>query len=338
MALFISIQEIRNYISVDANTDFNNIRPYVEKAQQEFIQPALGSTLYNALVADHNTNQDNVTNMTQALLDLLLVVRGPLACLSYFLGINIIGVNIGDIGIQVQGGNNSEPAPRWKFENLRNSWLDCGEKGIEALLKFLESNSASYPDWVNSGANTANQGFVPTAEIASRYIAINSSRRLFLRLKPYIHDVEEKVIRKAICDDHYAVLIGEMQAGVFTGKNEALRDKIRPIVAKKALYNAIPLLRIAITDQGMSLLTTTDGYFATSVASDRQVANLRDSLRLGESGFLADQEELEGYVNQNIADFPLIQESPCYTANSDPLVPRHHISSANDGENKHFSV
>src|SRR5690606_8363341 len=136
---------------------------------------------------------------------------------SVYLSVETIGVQMGSSGIKQSFALNPQPAPRWKIRDLQASLVPKGDRFAAWLLEYLEENASptKYGAWyADMDANTRMSGLsVYSTTVASRYIDINQSRRLFLRLKKRIQQIESSYIRSLICGDQYAELVTQLQTG-----------------------------------------------------------------------------------------------------------------------------
>jgi hypothetical protein len=338
MPLITTISEIKNYLSIDINTRIESLQPFINEAELLYIKDLLGADFYAELVAAYKTANFVIDDMTDEQTAIMIYMQRALSYYMAYLSINQMGVNFGDMGIQQQFGENSQPAPQWKVDKLMLSYIQQADIHAEKMLQYLEENASplTYATWYNSTANTKNEGWmVNSAIVASQYIDINNSRRIFLRLKKRIKDIESSYIKRLICADQYNELVTQIQADSISAENQLLIDKLRPIIAKMALYFTIPSLRIAITDQGIMIYSSNDGIISKQMADKDQIKDLKESLIDNEFGYKSDETELEEFIEANIDDYPLIAASDCYTIKTSP-GPSWQVENSSD--NKHFSV
>lgn len=343
MPLLKAIAEIKEYAMIDANMRFASIKPYIFEAEELFIKPLLGD-LYDPFLTDYTDNTDasggQDPGMSADNKALLPYVQRALVYYSLLLAIDHVGVSVGDMGIQQTMAQNSQPAPRWKVRDLQVQYLTSGDRWADKLLEYLEENAAAnkYQQWFDDeAANTKMSGtIVYSTSIASQYIDINESRRVFIRLKKRIKEIERYYIKSIICSDQYEELVTELQAGNVSDPNKSLIAMLEPIIAKKALYLTIPSLRISITDEGITMHSSNDSVVIKSAASKSDVNDLVNNLRKRElNGYEADEDRLRQFIIDNISDYPLIEGSSCWTyqpEDSPKYIPD------NDPCNKHFSV
>lgn len=339
MSLITTIAEFKNYVSVDINTDMSSLLPFVTEAELLYIKPLLGAAFYDELVADYDPDITEMTADNQAVMPF---VQRSLAYYAAYLSVPQIGVAVGDMGIQMQSGQDSIPAPRWKIEQLQMNYIQQADTHAEKLLQFLEENASvtKYNNWYsNLEVNTKMSGsLVPSARIASQYIDINESRRIFLKMKRRITEVEQRYVKRMICQDQYDAMVTEIQSGTISAEVSVLIEALRPYVCKMALYLTLPGIRVQISHDGLTLWSYNDGVISKDGAPSNRKEELKaylESLSTGELGYKADEAEIRQFITDNIADYPLIAASPCYTVQTSP-GPSWQVT--NSESNKHFSV
>jgi hypothetical protein len=340
MALFRTTAEVKQYIAIDVNMKFNTIKPALEDAEENFIKPLLGNAFYTAFAADYAGALVVPTNLTVNNQALLPFIQRALAFYAAFYMIDEVGVNVGDLGVQQQYNQNSQPAPAFKVNALKMKYITSADRAADKLLDYLEQNASAtkYNEWFSDiDANTAMTGaIVYKTSIASKYIDINESRRVFLRLKKRIKDIEASYIKRLICTDQYEEVLTQLRTGSLTSINEKLVAKLEPIIAKKALYLTMPSLAISVEAEGLLMYSSNDSVVQKQIAGSEEKKLLMCNLKEGDFGYEADEEELDAFLAENIADYPLISASPCWT--NRPTDGNLKYSPDNDPCNKHFSV
>ena len=336
MILFTTIKEFKNYVAIDAQTDIDTLKPYIEEAQIEFMEDLLGETFLSSLLSDYgSTPAGQVTGENVALLP---YVQRPLAYYTIFLAIDILAVNVGDAGITETRGQNTDPAPKWKVDGLKLRSIGQGDKHAEKLLQFLEKEASTtkYSGWYGSSANTIAEGLIlRTAFVASEYVDIDNSRRIFKRMKKRVREIEGGLVKRLIGAAQYDEIVTQTKNGALTTINDTLLSYLKPIIAKKALYETIPSLRVAIAENGLTIFSSNDTIVTKSAAGKEDIKHLMYSLKDSESGYLADIEELKQFISDNISDYPAIEASTAFTSRPDPGPKRPPV---NDPNAKHFSV
>lgn len=341
MALFKSTDEFKKYKAIDINTRFESLLPFIENAEEEFIKDLLGDTLYDALHDDYsdNTMQNGDDNgMNADLLKLLPYVQRPLANYAFYYWITDVAANIGESGVQVQVGQNTQPAPKWMHDKLMIKALRDADYHSDKCLTFLETNKAvvAYAGWATSPCNTIAAGMLlQSAKMASDFIDIKESRRIFLKMKRFIKSIEDKEIRRLICDAQYDRLVAGTKAGDLTADENTLIGKLLPIIAREALWFTIPTLPICIEPEGLFMFSFSDETISKNLATAEMIKNYRTGLREGVTGYENDIEDLKKFILDNIDTYPLIKASTCYTTQPDP-GPTFKVTNYQD--RGHFSV
>lgn len=345
MSLFKSIPEVRKYVSsIDVNTVWEDFKPFIDEAEAAYIAGLLGD-LYAPFLEDYTENyveeptEEDPNEMSEDNAALLPYVQ---RCLAYYAALQAVphlGVVMGSGGLQEQFTQNSRPAPRHKIRSLEVQYLTFADKHADILLEYLEVNAAAdkYQEWFNdTDANTRLSGcIVYKTSIASQFIDINESRRIFLRLKKRIKTIEQHEVKKMICTEAYDEIIEQIADNDVSEENQLLIDLLQPYISKKALYLTMPSLRISVTHEGITMHSSNDGVVQKTAADKKEVDALLCSLKDGEQGYESDWKKIDQFILDNIADYPLIEDSPCYTSKS-TSTPRYQPD--NDSCNKHFSV
>jgi hypothetical protein len=340
MALFRTTAEIRKYIAIDVNMKFDKLKPSIDDAELRFIKPLLGESFYTEFSAAYAAaaTPGELSNDNQAILP---YIQKALAFYAGYLMIDEIGVQVGDLGIQQQANQNSQPAPAWKVTNLLMKYITSADSSAELLLEFLEDHASPsvYGSWyADIDANTAMSGtIVYKTSIASKYIDINDSRRVFLRLKKRIRDIESTYVKSLICGPQYEEIATQLKTGSLSAANARLIEKLEPIISKKALYLTLPAIAVSIDDKGIMMYSSNDSVTQKQIAGIQEKNELRKILKdVDQGGYESDEATFKSFLSEKIADYPLISSSPCWTTKPDDGS--NTWRPINDPCNKHFSV
>jgi hypothetical protein len=345
MALFKTIPEFRKYISIDENMDFSNLLPAIQEAEEIFIKDLLGESFYDILLADYtdHTDAEGVDAGMNADNKLLIpLVQRTLANYAALFAIDQIDGSIGNMGYQESFGNNSRPAPRWKSKKKEDALIAKGDKYADKLLAFLEKNAAAnkYNAWFSDAiANTAMAGsIVYSSTIASKYIDINESRRIFLKLKNKIREIESEDVYHMLCEDQYDEIITQIKTGTLSTPNKKLTAILEPFITKKALRESMPYIRLSITSDGLVMQSTTDGVVSKSAVSDNTLIGnspVKMMLQQLDKEIKRAKENIDQFIIDNISSYPLIMNSPCFTS-KETKPPKYQIP--NNPDKNYFSV
>lgn len=331
--LFLTTEELKKYIAADAGMRFETLKGFIQEATLLYIVDELGEAQLTTLQAAYTDGSG--TPADADLSALLPYVQRPLAYYAMYLAVDQLAVNVGDGGITESNSQNSNPAPKDKRDSLKAHYLRQADLHIEKLLAYLEANASptKYNEWYSSSAYTGADGAIlNTVTQADQHIDINSSRRIFKRLKKRSLRIERSTIKRLIGPDQYDELITQIKTDTLknSATNLALVALLYPIIAKKALYETLPSMRVSITDDGIKLISG-----VTALLTSQEMKALMLMLKEGDTGFEADMAELNQYIADNIDSYPLIKASTAYTNKPDP-GPRR--PPANSPDSKHFSV
>jgi hypothetical protein len=349
MSLFKTITEVRKYVpSLDENMNLINLKPSIDDAEELFIKDLLGETFYDILLADYTDHTDaagdNLVSggMNADNLALLPFVQKPLANYAALFVMDQAGSSIGDVGIQESFGNNSRPAPRWKTKQKEDRFIASGDRFADNLLSFLEKKASpsKYNAWYSDiAANTAMAGcIVFSTKIASKYIDINNSRRIFLKLKLKIREIEQDDVQRVLCADQYDEIVTQIKTGSLTTANKNLLAVLEPFIAKKSLRETMPYIRIAITPEGLVMQSSTDGVVTKSAVADNVSSGNAPLKKLEmqlDKEIKAAKNKIDQFIIDNIDSYPLLKSSPCYTS-KETTPPKYQAT--NNSRNKHFSI
>lgn len=341
--LITTIAEFKKYIAIDANTKWATLEPFVKEAEQLYVKDLLGDAFYDEFLPLYTDSvAETPVALSAANAALLPYIQRCLAYYAQLQAITHLAVTFGDLGIRVHSSNDkSAPASARQQDQLKFQALKNGDIHADLLLKFLEENEDDYATWKASSANPTNSGcIVYSTAIASKYIDINDSRRVFLKLRNKIREIERKSVPRLIGQDQYDELLTQLQdqdPDALTAENAALVAKLEPIIAKRALYMQLPFMRVQINENGVLLYSGTDELIKSNMlASEADIKMLRAHLMdEKEFGYLADEAELRQFILDNIDDYPLIKASTVYTVQPDPGPT---WTPSNDPDNKHFIV
>lgn len=109
---------------------------------------------------------------------------------------------------------------------------------------------------------------------------------------------ELKYIKKALGKDLYDQLMAEKTAGQYTGLNQVLVETyIKPCLARYVVYEALPMIKVDVTSNGLQTLKTD----FTIQASDADMGILRNKMLSDAELYLYEMME---YLRINLTFFP----------------------------------
>jgi hypothetical protein len=150
--LFISVQSIKDRTGLHANVDEKLVLPEIKTAQDMYILPALGSTLYNRL-------QDGVNNCTLNMDEQTLLDNYIADCLIYYVMSELpmgLSYQFYNKGLLRKTNENAENPSMQDMIDVANRYRTRAEFYKQRLIKFLRQNNTIYPEYLNftSGIDT----------------------------------------------------------------------------------------------------------------------------------------------------------------------------------------
>lgn len=256
--------EFKKFVGVNVGFSFDNLKDDIQTALAKEVIPYLGIAQYD--VSIKSTNEKH-----KELIRLAAKISANIGMANY---LPIAKVQISNGGISYTADKSKQATAEDK-EDLRLAFLNKGYNTIDEMLLYLETNADDFQEWKSStGKILFNKLFIRTAD---EFRIIQGKRSIFIKLIPYMEDIELEVISHLFP----STLITDLKTKVVTGKKkELLENYIRPIVANKALARALTAFAIVLTDSGLSVFDNTSanqtkGY---KEANQQRVDALRDDL------------------------------------------------------------
>lgn len=227
MSLIKSIDDIKNFLSVDISMQTKTIEPYYKPAEQHVIR-LLGKEQYEELDDYYNFSDEAVEELDA----LLPYVQRPVVNFAYFLGLSMLNVSIGENGIAVISNSNLTPASKQRTDDLKADLEKAAYDALESLLEFLEQHTDDYPLWESSDAYTYQYEYLITsARRFDELLRINRSRLTFLNWRPTMADVETLQIHPLISKDYCDELKTQMKSDTVTEANLVVLPHLQKALA-----------------------------------------------------------------------------------------------------------
>ena len=157
-ALFVSERFLKDHTAISGNVDAKELLPFVEEAQDQFVQSLTGSKLYEQLldsVFNSSTTADEDT--------LLELIRTALSWFCVYKALPFVNWKFRNRSIQGGGGStyteDGTPADLTVLKYLRDESRTNAEFHAQRVVDYLCSNMSKYPNYtkVQSG-DVAPQG------------------------------------------------------------------------------------------------------------------------------------------------------------------------------------
>jgi hypothetical protein len=143
--LFISVQSIKDRTGLHANVDEKLVVPEIKTAQDMYILPALGSTLYNKLQSAINGSTLNSNEQ-------LLLNNYIADCLIYYVMSELpmgLSYQFYNKGLLRKSSDNTENPSMQDMIDVANRYRTRAEFYKQRLIKYLRQNNTLYPEYLN---------------------------------------------------------------------------------------------------------------------------------------------------------------------------------------------
>lgn len=300
--LFTDISAFKAHVGGGANVslELSSLAPTMYMAAQNHLIPWIGETLWANLV-DAVANDD----ATAAESALLPKVQLPLAMLTMYEYSQIGGIQFGEAGMFRMETEEMKSAYKYQENAYRDYMRHNGFEALELMLRFLDENSADYPEW------TAADGFQRTRGLLLNYAADfrqvyskRLSRYTFEVIRPVIEDVEQLAIRRFLGDDQFDRLRAGVLADDLTANETTLLKLLHRAIANYAIEEGIE--RNWITFSGDRVVQV-ESLEPQSYRKDAPptLAGLSVTSRHQQEFGARNLSYVKKYLDENLDDFPL---------------------------------
>lgn len=310
--LFSTVDEIKEYLPVSVSFEFNDIKPFIKQAEDNFIIPAISQEQYDALITALSGTP------TPAETELIDLVRAPLAAYAYLYYIPWGQVQISGAGIQIASTDQMKTAFQWQIDDLEGSARKAGYYGIDKVLEFLDGKESIYAAWSGSSAYTDFKSFYvfSTRTLNDIYPLIGNSRQNFIKLMPSMLRMEEFKIIPLISDDFNTELKAKVKAGSASAQEKKAIKYIQHSIAFLAVADALSELSVEIDERGILMFNNTGGSATLKTkqpATDTIISKLESRAAANGETYLS---MLESLLLEDPDSFPTFKSSTAYTDNS----------------------
>jgi len=185
----ITLETASKYLKLPTTLSEKNFTPFIGDALERYLRPFLGDELIELLwdLYNNSASEEDKTRLEA----LMAKVEAPLSRFTFLVASPSLDINVGQTGFTTAGGGNMVPASEARVKRFTDSIEQLGWEGVEAMLRFLETNKADYPEWLESDAyQSFTRGFIRSAEKFNSYVDINGSRLQFFRLRQSMDLIE----------------------------------------------------------------------------------------------------------------------------------------------------
>ena len=217
--LFENIEEVKDFISIRGDYDFDEIRPYIRKACRKYIKPFCGE-IYKELVDEQSGENAEIKN------DIRSLLMESVINFAFYLNIPIGSVHYTSDGISVSDSENYKAANNAQVNDLRRDFLRSGHEALDELIILLNDNPELFEEYNTKYLEKNKSVLVQSADEFNEVYYIGRSRQTYLALLPIIKRVEDQYINTFLCAD----FLTRIKTTDVTDNNLKVKENLRKAV------------------------------------------------------------------------------------------------------------
>lgn len=284
---------IRNFSHIQSTglrvsmLDEDSQLPDISTAEQQFIIPAIGQTLYNAL--------DELLNLLEAppppppdpldeqepepptppdenLLNLLPRVQKPLAAFAYMADLPAIHTRLTSAGLRQTTSDGMPTAYRWQYDQMKAYLEERAYHTLEQMLQFLYDNATIYDEWINQDLLTMRTVLLfKSGNDFGKYYRLQQPYRTYMHLLPIIDEVIDQYLAPSVGRD-FLEEISAMENPDDDTFN--LLTSLRYAAANIAISKAAQKLPFRISPEGFTIINNIGSANMTATEQNVQVKDM----------------------------------------------------------------
>jgi hypothetical protein len=298
--------------AINRNTDWSTVEPFITEAEDFFIIPAIGEDFYLELDGEYQATGE-IADAT--LSKIFRYLKFALANFTSYLALMRLNMRFGDAGAHETNTADIAPVRQWVFNGNRYELSKTAYNYLDKALSVMESEAldgnADLDSFKNSAAWTVSRELlIPNAATFQKYYNINSSRRAFVQLRPYIQKAEELYLKGVLCE-LFPLLKAAHTGGDFTGGSaplEALLEPARRLLAEQTLLQAIPDLNFVKAAEGWMI---TDNSFEAKPQADHRSHSVQQLITRAEQNAAAYEIALKNAIYSDLDEYPAYRDGAC---------------------------
>ena len=198
MPLIKTIAEVAAVLPklVSKTNEFEQL-PDFQAAEDKYIIPIIGQTLYDALVAayDGDTLDANETELVAKLRRAIV----PYAFLEET-GLNILMWQ--GSGLQKVKQSQGEPVRAWEIQEMKTTLLKKATEGIEHSLRYLFDNADIFPEWTASAEyDKLKVLLIKSGTELNELYSVYQPQRSYFIMKSLMYDMQRMALQDSIGTD-----------------------------------------------------------------------------------------------------------------------------------------
>jgi hypothetical protein len=242
-----------------ASNTFANIKTDVMLVEEDVIE-LIGQAVYDRALAYYKSNDYDPDG--DALNDKLVQhIQLPVAYYASGKFAAHTDIGHGEDGRKVKIDNANEKLPwEWMISRDDNAMLNKAHKTMDRLIAFLEKNSTDITEWKDSSSQKiARSLFINNTKTFNDIFPIDNSRRFFIKIIPFIKEVERKHLLPVLGKTRYDDIKAALLSGDYTDEEDLLQ-LIRVPLVFFALNLAVKRLSVRLLPNGIFQDYTSDRH------------------------------------------------------------------------------
>lgn len=176
----ISEQYLKDNTVINDNVDAKVLRSAIQKAQDKFIQPALGSTLFRKIKAD--VADETIAGIYKDLLD--DHIAPCLTHWAFYEGFYPMQYKVMNKSIAQRDSESATALTQGDLQTFRQSIRDDAQWYTQRMIQFLKENRETFPEYLNYGTDLDDIKPISTAYTKGMFLG-NPKRRFDPTIKTY---------------------------------------------------------------------------------------------------------------------------------------------------------
>ncbi len=319
--LFAEYNQFKSIVGgrINQSVELASLDPFIYEAARKHIVPWLGS-VYATLVA--------AGSPTQAQTALITYVRRPLALLTIHEYSKVVSVELSDSGMHRIETETRKSSYRYQEKQFQEDALQKGYDALENMLFFLDSNRATYSDWVATEEATAHLSqLLNYAKDFRRLVNTNCDRYSFEALRPIIAHQQLMICQSAVPSAFWSGFMSRHIAGTLTSAEKTVREYMRQAIAYASMNQALQQHYVTISNGRVYVQEDT----GDQAMYDRKMP-ASGSAQLPANQIMADRYTVlwKDYIRNNPNSFPTVFDVASGGSNSNSDA--WHINNADEAD------
>ena len=251
-------EEIRQFLPVNVNTNFDNLASAIYMSENKYIMPLLGQKLFDEMVTFYNQSEHSGDHI-KVKEELLKLIQFSLIRIAYWQEFPVLSITLSDAGASDKAGENARLF-KYQEENLKSSLKNTAFDVFDMILNICESNPEAFPHFSESPymVNSAKTLIKKTSDF-EKVFSINNSRLVFLKMRQYIQKIEQIDLIHKIGSEFFTELLTSSDP-----EFSSVKELIQFYIVNAAIGEGITQLHQMPTERGMVFIRDNSSDVAQS--------------------------------------------------------------------------